>query len=456
MHIFALQAYCGDKWLDDVRVTIHASKVKSVVPNARPMAGDIRVDTLLPALSNLHSHSFQRAMAGMTEYRAKGRESFWTWRDLMYRFLERITPEQITAIAAQAFMEMQLAGYASVGEFHYIHNQSSGQRYDDPAELSLRIIEAAQQSGIGLTHLPVLYTYAGVDRAPLTGGQTRFYNDTDSFSEIVTRTKKVAHKYDDMQVGIAPHSLRATCISDIRRTLSDHPNGPVHIHIAEQQKEVRDVQSTLGSRPVEWLLDHIEVNDRWCLIHATHMTHAESRAVAQSGAVAGLCPITEANLGDGFFDGPTFLSEGGRFGIGTDSNVNISMTEELRLLEYSQRLRDQHRNILVDATSVSTGKSLFLGAALGGAQALDRDCGRIVPGALADLIAIDSQSPRLCALKKDQLFDGLVFASNDQTITDLWSAGRHQVKNGRHKSHDRITTRFKSALNTLLADNFGV
>ena len=452
MEVFAHRAFSEGKWVKDVRVTIDGGRIASITTNTQPGAGSIRVDTLLPALANLHSHAFQRAMAGMTEYRARGRESFWTWRELMYRFLDRITPEQITAIAAQAFMEMQKAGYASVGEFHYIHNQGGGARYDDPAELSLRIIEAAGQTGIGLTHLPVLYTYGGIDQSPLEGGQLRFFNDPESFADIVARARKAASAlHHDAQVGIAPHSLRATSAEGLRDTLADHQTGPVHIHIAEQMKEVRDIQAALGARPVEWLIANADVNARWCLIHATHMTEAETRAAAQSGSVAGLCPVTEANLGDGAFNGPQYLRDGGRFGIGTDSNVNIALTEELRLLEYSQRLRDQSRNVLVDGDAGSTGQALYLGAAAGGAQALGRDSGRIAPGALADLVAIDSQDLRLCGLRDDQLFDGLVFAANDQVVTDVWSAGRHQVQGGHHIAEERIETDFRAAMAELLA-----
>ena len=450
MHIFAKRLRGADGWLQNARVSVEASRIAGIETGAAAQPDDIRVDTLLPALANLHSHSFQRAMAGMTEFRARGRESFWTWRDLMYRFLERLTPEHVAAIAAQTFMEMQKAGYASVGEFHYVHHQPGGSTYDNIAELSDRVMQAAAQTGIGLTHLPVLYTYGGADCRPLTGGQLRFGNDVDAFSDLLEASKRSAQNLSsDTVVGIAPHSLRAVSAADLTDVLARNPGGPVHIHIAEQVPEIEEIKAARGARPVEWLLANAEVDQRWCLIHATHMTSDETRRVAKSGAVAGLCPITEANLGDGIFNGAEYFGADGHFGVGSDSNVNIALTEELRLLEYSQRLRDQQRNVLAPEGG-STGERLYLGAALGGAQALGRDAGTISVGALADLVAIDSSAPSLCALNDTQLLDGLVFAAKDQVVTDVWSAGRHQVRSGRHIAETEIETEFRNAIQDLV------
>lgn len=450
MKVFAKRACLGTGWAQDVRLVIDAGQIAKITASVDPKAGDIRVDTLLPAVSNLHSHSFQRAMAGMTEFRAKGRESFWTWRDLMYRFLDQLTPDQISAIAALAFMEMQKAGYAAAGEFHYIHHAPNGQRYDDPAELSARIMAAADLTGIGLTHLPVLYSYGDVGEKPLVGGQLRFGNSVDQFVNLVERCKSSANiLHADTRVGIAPHSLRATSPDDLARVTQQFRDGPIHIHIAEQAAEVERVQEVLKARPVEWLLDNAEVDARWCLIHATHMTESETRRMAKSGAVAGLCPITEANLGDGIFNGSAFLREGGTFGIGTDSNVNVALSEELRLLEYSQRLKHRERNVLVPAEG-STGEILYLGAAMGGAQALGRNAGVIEVGKLADLVAIDSLDSRLCALPDSQLLDGYVFAARDNVVTDLWSAGRHSVQSGHHIAEAEITTKYRAAIADLM------
>ncbi|WP_298850274.1 formimidoylglutamate deiminase [uncultured Ruegeria sp.] len=451
MAIFANRALLGTGWVTNLRVEIQEGRIASLQQGASAKEGDTIVDTLLPALANLHSHAFQRAMAGMTEYRMAGRDSFWTWRELMYRFTAHLTPEQVQAIAALVYMEMQEAGYASVGEFHYLHHQSNGAPYDNLTEMSDRIMAASAESGIGLTHLPVLYSYAGVGEKPLEAGQQRFGNDVDRYLALVEKSHlALPNLPKDYKIGIAPHSLRATSPRDLARVLNARTFGPVHLHIAEQPKEVAQVQDGLGARPVEWLLNNTAVNDRWCLIHATHMTEQETRDMAVTGAVAGLCPITEANLGDGPFNGATYLKAGGRFGVGSDSNVLISITEELRTLEYSQRLRDLSRNILVVGEG-SVGQTLYCGAALGGAQALGRESGQIAAGMLADLVAINSQDPALCALRPEQLLDGLVFASKDQVVTDLWSAGRHQVRGGRHIARDLIVSGYRHAMIDLLA-----
>lgn len=449
--IFAKHAKLPQGWARDVRITVAEGRIAQVETAQSPRPDDTRVDTLLPALANLHSHSFQRAMAGMTETRMAGKDSFWTWRDLMYRFTAHLTPTHIEAIAAFVFLEMQEAGYASVGEFHYLHHQPDGTPYDDLGELSARIAAAAAQTGIGLTHLPVLYTYGGAGQVPLQPGQARFGNGVDRFNALVERAQHaVGNLPNDCRVGIAPHSLRATAPAELADVIQAHPDVPTHIHIAEQPKEVADVSDWLGARPVEWLLANAEVKENWCLIHATHMTEAETTAMAHSGAVAGLCPVTEANLGDGPFNGPGYLAAGGRFGIGSDSNVLISLTEELRALEYSQRLRDLARNVMV-AGEGSVGEALYTGAARGGAQALGRGRGEIAVGEWADLTAIDSQDPALCALRPDQLLDGLAFAAKDRVVTDLWSAGRHVVSGGRHRQRDEIVVGYRRAMEKLIA-----
>ena len=449
--IFAKRALLASGWAKDVRVTVAAGAVAAVETGVQAAAGDVRVDTLLPALANLHSHTFQRAMAGMTEYRANGRESFWTWRELMYRFLDRLTPGQVEAIAAQVFLEMQEAGFASVGEFHYVHHQPGGAPYADIAELTSRIFAAAALTGIGLTHLPVLYSYGGAGKQPLAGGQLRFGNDVERFGALVQAARAAARSLPaDTVVGIAPHSLRATSPGDLARALPLAAGAPIHIHVAEQPKEVADISSWLGARPVEWLLANAPVGADWCPIHATHMTADETAALARSGAVAGLCPITEANLGDGPFNGPGWIAAGGAFGLGSDSNVRISLTEELRTLEYSQRLRDLERNVLVPGEG-SVGGFLYAGAAKGGARALGRDAGAIAEGRLADLLAIDGTHPALCALSEAQLLDGLCFAAPGGVVTDLWSAGRHQVRGGRHVARDAVIPAYRRAVAELVA-----
>jgi formimidoylglutamate deiminase len=448
--IFATRALLPSGWAHDVLLDVADGIITDITALSKPLSGATRVDTLLPAPGNLHSHTFQRAMAGMTENRVAGRDSFWTWRELMYRFVEHLTPEQIEAIAALAFMEMQEVGYASVGEFHYVHHRKGGAPYDNVAELSNRIFSAALTTGIGLTHLPVLYSYGGAGKRPLSSGQLRFGNDVEAFWKLVSAAKSgVQQLPTDCRIGIAPHSLRATNPEDLQLLLAAREGGPVHIHIAEQTKEVEDITAWLGARPVEWLLGNHSVNANWCLIHATHMTESEVSALAKSGAVAGLCPVTEANLGDGIFNGPSYLDAGGKFGVGTDSNINISLCEELRALEYSQRLRDRARNVMV-AGEGSVGHALYAEATKSSAQALNRNAGEIALGNLADLLAVDSQCPGLCALNEDQLLDGIVFATKDGAFTDLWCAGRHCVQNGRHVHREAIISAYKLNVNALL------
>ncbi|MFS4581531.1 formimidoylglutamate deiminase [Phaeobacter sp. C3_T13_0] len=450
--IFARHAHTPLGWVIDVRLTIDRGRIASIEPDTVAQSQDQRVDALVPALANLHSHSFQRAMAGMTETRVSGRDSFWSWRKLMYQFVDNLTPEQYEAIAALVFMELLEAGYASVGEFHYVHHQPGGQPYDALSELSNRVFAAADLTGIGLTHLPVLYSYGGAGQAPLSGGQMRFGNDVGRYSELLSECRDTARAYlpSDTSVGIAPHSLRATAPQDLDAVLSLGADSPVHIHIAEQPQEVTDITAWLGQRPVEWLLNACEVDANWCLIHATHMTENETRDLAQSGAVAGLCPITEANLGDGPFNGAAFIGHGGRFGVGSDSNVRIALTEELRMLEYSQRLRDLSRNVMVPEEG-SVGASLYLGAASGGARALGRDAGCLRVGALADLMAFDTADVSLCALRPDQFLDGLCFAADGSVVSDVWSAGRHVVTGGRHAEREKIIARYAAAVAALLS-----
>lgn len=450
MNIFAKQAWLADGWHKNVRIGLKNGHIDGITHGTSAQVGDICVDTLLPALANLHSHTFQRAMAGMSEQKVADKDSFWTWRRLMYKFLEHITPQHYEAIAALSFMEMQEAGYASVGEFHYVHHQHNGVRYANIAELSDRVMAAAATTGIGLTHLPVLYSYGGVKRAALSGGQMRFGNDVEQFANLVEQANQgLKHLADDAKIGIAPHSLRATSPEILNEILSLCNASRIHMHIAEQPKEVREVKAWLGARPVEWLLDNYDINANWCLIHATHMTEQETLNLAKTGAIVGLCPITEANLGDGIFNGAQYLNAGGRFGIGSDSNIRISMIEELRTLEYSQRLRDLGRNILADERG-SVGATIYNQAAIGGAQALNRKAGKIAVGYLADLISINSDDVQLVGLQTNQIFDGLCFAATDRVVKNVWSAGRHMVQDGQHILKSEISKNYVAAMQNLM------
>jgi formimidoylglutamate deiminase len=450
--IHAERALLPDGWAREVAVTVEDGRIAQVSPGAAPDAEAQGAAILLPAPANLHSHAFQRAMAGMTEARGpEGRDSFWTWRQLMYRFLERLGPDDVETIAALVFVEMLEAGYAAVAEFHYLHHGPGGVPYADPAELSARIAAAAAETGIGLTLLPVLYCQGGTDGRPLQGGQRRFGNGMDAYVRLLEGAERaVALGGPDARIGTAPHSLRAVPVEALTDLAQLRPDAPLHMHIAEQEAEIAEVLATHGATPVRWLLEIQDVCPRWCLIHCTHMAPEETAGLARAGAVAGLCPITESNLGDGIFDGARFAAEGGRFGIGSDSNIRIALSEELRTLEYAQRLRDRARAVLAGPAR-STGRTLYERACAGGAQALGRDAGAIRPGAWADLVALDGQALAVAGLDRDALLDAWIFAGDDRLVRDVWSAGRHVVRGGRHIARDRVEARYRTALARLRA-----
>ena len=449
--IFAETALLPGGWARDVAVALGPEgRIAAVTPGAQPGREDRRVGILLPAPGNLHSHAFQRAMAGLTEHRTAGADSFWTWRDLMYRFVERLTPEQVEVIAAQVQVEMLEAGFAAVGEFHYLHHAPDGTPYEAPAEMARRIAAAARETGIGLTLLPVLYARGGADGRALAGGQRRFGCDLAGFARLVEDAKVGLGGLDDARLGVAPHSLRAVP-ADWLGEAAALTEGPVHIHAAEQEAEVAEIEAALGARPVAHLLDRAGADARWCLIHATQMTPAETEALARSGAVAGLCPVTEANLGDGIFDGARFLAAGGAFGVGSDSNLRICLAEELRQLEHSQRLAGRTRAVLC-APPASVGRTLFAGAAQGATRALARPAGAIAPGALGDLLALDSEALCLAGRGGDPLLDSWIFAGGAGAVRDVWSAGRHVVSEGRHRARETVEARFRATLTALAGD----
>ncbi len=445
MILHAKTALLPDGWASDVRLRIEAGRIVEVTAGAAP-EGAVH-GCLLPAPVNLHSHTFQRAMAGMTEGRTAGQDSFWTWRALMYRFLDRLTPEDVQAIAAQAMVEMAEAGFAAVCEFHYLHHPPGGGTYADPAEMSARIVAAAQETGLGLTHLPVIYEQGGVDGRALAGGQVRFDSSRETYARLLERAGTALAALPDGVLGVAPHSLRAVSRETLAQVVGMRPLGPVHIHIAEQLAEVAEVQTAWAARPVEWAVANLPLDARWCMIHATQMTPQEAATLARTGAVAGLCPITEANLGDGIFDGPGWLAAGGGFGVGTDSNVRISLMEELRLLEYSQRLNGKARAVLADERS--TGRLLWDSVAQGGAQAAGRGSGALAVGMWADLLALDTRDVRLDGFAGDSLLDAAIFAGRDGLVSDLWSAGRHIVQQGRHIAAEATRARFRTTMHRL-------
>lgn len=447
--LWAKQALTANGWERDVRVSIRPDgRIDSVEAAAEPTQP--RLSVLLPAPANLHSHAFQRAMAGLTERRGPdARDSFWTWRQLMFRFLDALTPEDVEAIAAFVQMEMLEAGYAAVAEFHYLHHQPGGAPYPRRAELAERIVAAAAETGIGLTLLPVLYRWGGCDKRPLGPGQVRFGNDPEPFARLHDEARAaLAALPEDARIGVAPHSLRAVDPWALADCVKLAAGGPVHMHLAEQVAEVDEIQAAWGHRPVEWLLGNASVGPGWCLIHCTQMRPHETERLAATGAVAGLCPITESNLGDGIFDGVRWTGTGGRFGVGSDSNVRISLAEELRTLEYSQRLRDRSRAALAEPGR-STGRRLYEDAVRGGAQAAGRGAGRIEAGAWADLVALDGSAVDLIGREGDTILDTWIFAGSDALVSDVWSAGRHVVSAGAHRKREKIVRRYAATIERL-------
>jgi formiminoglutamate deiminase len=447
--IHASRALTPEGWAEGLTLAIDQSRIRLLDGPPPPEAR--RVDLLLPAPVNLHSHAFQRAMAGLTEARGPDpTDSFWTWRRLMYRFLDRLTPDQIETIAAMVFMEMLEAGYGAVVEFHYLHHDVGGRPYAQRAETAARIAAAAERTGIGLTLLPVLYMQGGCDGRALAGGQRRFGCDLGLYAVLVEDSAAIiAGGPSDYALGVAPHSLRAVTPDALAEVQTLAPERPIHMHLAEQAGEVEEVQAHLGARPVTWLLDHAPVDERWCLIHCTQTTPAETGALAASGAVVGLCPITESSLGDGIFDAVRFAGALGRFGVGSDSNIHVALWQELATLEYSQRLRDRSRAALATAGR-STGRVLFDAVTAAGAQAASRESGAIAEGRLADLIAIETENAVLAGRAGDTLLDSLIVSGRGAAcISDVWSAGRHVVTQGRHVTREAITRDYVGVMRAL-------
>lgn len=412
---------------------------------------------VLPGLVDLHSHGFQRAMAGLTERAGPAADSFWTWRQVMYRFLERLSPDDIEAITAQVFVELLEHGYTAVAEFHYLHNDPEGQPYADPAELSLRIVRAAEQAGIGLTLLPVLYRHSGFGGAEPTPGQRRFVLSVERYAALLAALRPHLQRLPHARLGAAPHSLRAVTPDELRDAIAAldglDATAPIHLHIAEQEAEVSACLAWSNARPVEWLLTRgpAPIGPRWCLVHATQTVAAEIDALARSGAVVGLCPSTEANLGDGIFSAARFLAQGGRFGIGSDSNVCVDPFEELRLLELAQRLIGRRRNVLTPGPDHSVGMTL-LGAALrGGAQAAGQKTSELRPGQRADLVVLDGEADGLLGREGEALVDAAVFGPGRRLVRDVLYAGQWRVRDGRHVERAAVRARFAQTLQQLLS-----
>ncbi|QIG98919.1 formimidoylglutamate deiminase [Bradyrhizobium sp. 6(2017)] len=438
-------------WASDVQVAVASGTIASVTPGVAATAGDERHQVAVPGLASLHSHAFQRGMAGLAELRGDTTDTFWTWRETMYRFALEMTPDDVAAVATLLYVEMLERGFTRVGEFHYLHHDRDGSPYANPAEMAVRIAEATEASGIGLTLLPSFYAHSTFGGAAPHAGQRRFICSVDQFAALMAASREVIRKLPGANIGIAPHSLRAVSPDELAAIIPLAGPDPIHIHAAEQVREVEDCLAWSGQRPVEWLLEHAPVNQRWCLIHATHMTDQEVVALARCGAVAGLCPVTEASLGDGIFSAREFLAAGGRFGIGTDSNVLVGVADELRQLEYGQRLKHRERNVLSGRPGASTGRALLDHALAGGAQALAQTRTGLVPGARADIVTLDTAHPSLAGRSDDAVLDGWLFAAGADAIDCVWAGGDKVVAGGRHRLRARAREQFNASIRRLVA-----
>ncbi|MCG6573782.1 formimidoylglutamate deiminase [Pseudomonas sp. AF32] len=450
---FAERALLPNGWANDVRLEVDAAGVLTHVQAGSHADGAERLGgPLLPGMPNLHSHAFQRAMAGLAEVAGNPNDSFWTWRDLMYRLVGKISPDQLGIIARQLYIEMLKVGYTSVAEFHYVHHDTDGAPYADPAELALRISQAASAAGIGLTLLPVLYSHSGFGGQAPNDGQRRFINSTENYLSLQSRLQPLLAGRPNQALGLCFHSLRAVTPGQIHEVLAASDRDcPVHIHIAEQQKEVDDCLSWSGARPLQWLYENVEVDQRWCLVHATHADAREVSLMSRSRAIAGLCLTTEANLGDGIFPAVDFLAQGGRLGIGSDSHVSLSVVEELRWLEYGQRLRDQRRNRLYRPDQPMVGRTLFDAALEGGAQALGQPVGTLDVGKRADWLVLDGNDPYLATASGDGILNRWLFAGGDRQVRDVMVGGQWVVRDGHHAGEEESARAFTQVLRELLS-----
>ena len=452
--LFAEQALLPDRWARDV--LIHYGPVDGRILKIERDAkagGDDHVGIVIPGMPNLHSHAFQRAMAGLAE-RAGGKDdSFWTWRQTMYGLVSRIGPDDIEAIAAQLYAEMLCQGYTSVAEFHYLHNRPDGGRYANPAENALRVARAADAAGVAMTLLPVLYSQGGFNGEPLSPAQERFRGDPAFLEEVAGAVERSFIDRTFNRTGLAIHSLRAAGEREAREAVVGQrkrdATTPIHIHISEQVREVTECYGWSGKTPVEWLYEHFPIDENWCLVHATNVTRGEIDRIAASGAIAGLCPTTEANLGDGLFPFRDYMDQGGHFGIGSDSHVSVSPVEELRWLEYGQRMALRRRNIGAAPGNPSVGGSLWRAALAGGARALGLKVGAIEKDHRADLLVLDHESLLLEGRAGDDILDSLVFAGNTPLVKRVLAGGKWVVEDGRHVRADVIKDNYRKAVREL-------
>jgi formimidoylglutamate deiminase len=436
---FTRDALLPEGWAKDVLITVEDGDIVSVERGASalsPLAGPV-----LPGMANLHSHAFQRAMAGLTEVRAAPEDDFWSWRELMYRFVGQLTPDQAQVVAHFLYVELLRHGYTAVAEFHYVHR---------PDGMLQAHLDAARDSGIAITLMPSVYRWSGFGERPLEERQRPFSRDTDAV--LKAHEGLQARASADIRFGVAPHSLRAVDPAALAALVAALPKEiPIHIHAAEQTREVEECVAALGARPVQWLLDNMPLDRRWCVVHATHLAEDEIRGLAKSGAIAGLCPTTEGNLGDGIFPLLAYRAAGGRYGIGGDSHVSRNPAEELRLLEYFQRVSAKKRNLVATNTSTAVGTTLWLEAAAGGAQALGRRMGALAPGMRADFVVLDGEHPDLAGRSGDAAANALVFSGSSDFVRDVMVGGRWVVQQKHHAAEDAAASRYREVLRVLLS-----
>jgi len=445
------QVLLNDGWASDKTLVIEQGVIVDILDGN--IDANASYGVVIPGMVNCHSHAFQRAFAGFSEQGSDSKDSFWTWRQVMYKFLSQLTAADAQVIATQLYIEMLKAGYTRVAEFHYLHHEQTGDAYQPLSTMAKAIFDSAKASGIGLTMLPVLYRFSGFGPQPATEGQKRFINTVEQFNQLVTECFEMTHEYRNSNVGIAPHSLRAVDKPSLEEAVAHvrslDAKAPIHIHIAEQMKEVEDCLAHYGKRPVQWLLDEIKTDEHWCLIHATHIDESERKKMAEISVIAGICPTTEANLGDGIFPTVEFLDENGTFAIGSDSHISVDAVEELRWLEYAQRLIKQQRAVLANSKAPSVGLNLWQKAALGGAQSTNSNTGKLAIGKQADLLVIDSQKLGLFANSNEHKLDSLIFASQQNMIKDVMVNGEWVINNYSHRDESESATRFAQLLTRL-------
>jgi len=454
--IFAREVMLEDGWGKDVLIEIDdGGAIAAVRTRQKPGGAEDAGGPLIPGMANVHSHAFQRAMAGLAERMGSPEDSFWTWREVMYSFLKQLTPDQVHAIASQLYCELLKNGYTAVAEFHYLHNAPDGKPYARRSEMAMSIARAAQESGIAITLLPSLYAYANFGEAPLTSAQRRFATTPDAILGMLGELHEACRDNPEIRFGVAPHSLRAVSPPMLKDLVAGvhaiDPKAPVHIHVAEQVKEVNDCLTWSDCRPAQWLIDNMPIDSRWCLVHCTHVTSSECEKLSATGTVVGLCPTTEGNLGDGIFPFLRYREKGGRYAIGGDSHVSQTPVEELRWLEYAQRLTMRRRNVTASEEHPSVGFNLWREAAAGGAQALARPMGVIAPGRRADLVVLDAEHVNLVGKKGDALLDALLFSGNDCLVKHVMVGGRWLVRGGHHPDEEKFAARYKEVKKALMA-----